>query len=312
MDYHQAERTALEDRREGAWPVMVLAHNEERCIAACLDSIFAADADARFQVFVMTNGCTDSTENVVLEYAQRRPEVHLVSISLGDKCNAWNVFLHETVPTHCPGREVYFFMDGDARAVAGSFSAMARALKQNTYANAASAGPASGRNAARDRRGLMREHGLVANLYALRGDFVERLRKTGVRLPLKLEGDDGLLGALIKWDLAPERQGFDLARIVPCADAGFEFESLSPLRPADWKGYWKRSVRYGRRRYEFELLHTVLKTKGMSGLPRDISELYGRADALPLRWDGLHTFANAVALRQMRTTANRANPSRAL
>src|SRR5688572_17008236 len=271
------------------YPVMVPAHNDERHLKRCLGSIFAADADLPFAVFVMANGCTDRTEEIVAKYAEQRPEVHLISIALGDKCNAWNVFVHETVPTFCSDREIYFFMDGDARAVAGSFSAMARALRQDATANAASAGPASGRNAARDRRGLMREHGLVANLYALRGRFVERLRTMGVRLPLRLEGDDGLLGALIKWDLAPERQGFDLHRIVPCADAQFEFESMSPLRLADWKGYWKRSVRYGRRRYEFELLRTVLKTRGISGLPRDITELYGRADALSLRWAGLHT-----------------------
>jgi glycosyltransferase involved in cell wall biosynthesis len=294
------------------YPVMVLAHNEERHIAGCIDSIFTSDRDARFQVFVMANGCTDATESIVLSYAMRCPQVHLVSIPLGDKCNAWNVFIHETVPTHCPDRDVYFFMDGDARAVPGSFSAMARALKQDAYANAASAAPASGRNAERDREGLLRAHGLVANLYALRRSFVERLRGTGVRLPLKLEGDDGLLGALIKWDLEPERQGFDRSRIVPCPDAGFEFESLSPLRLADWSGYWKRSVRYGRRRYEFQLLATVLKSKGVSGLPKDITQLYGRAGALSLRWDGLHTLPNAVALRQMRAAASRAKPSGAM
>jgi glycosyltransferase involved in cell wall biosynthesis len=279
---------------------MVLAHNEERHIRGCLDSIFAADPDLAFAIFVMANGCSDRTEEIVLNYAEQRPEVRLISIPLGDKCNAWNVFIHETVPAYCAGRDVYFFMDGDARAVRGSFSAMARALEENSHANAASAAPASGRSAARDRRDLIEEHGLVANLYALRGRFVERLRHMAVRLPLRLEGDDGLLGALIKWDLAPERQGFDVERIVPCKEAGFEFESLSPLRPADWKSYWKRSVRYGRRRYEFQLLRAALKKEGIAGLPRDITELYHQANSLSLGWEGVRTLPNIVALRQMR------------
>ena len=291
---------------------MILAHNEERHIGRCLDSIFAADRDLPFAIFVMANGCTDRTAEIVLKYAEQRPEVHLIPIDLGDKCNAWNVFIHETVPAYCAGRDVYFFMDGDARAVRGSFSAMARALKENSYANAAAAVPASGRNAARDARELMEQHGLVANLYALRGHFVERLRKMAVRLPLKLEGDDGLIGALVKWDLAPDRQGFDLERIVPCMEAGFEFESFSPLRPSDWKSYWKRSVRYGRRRYEFQLLGQELKAKGVCGLPQDITELYGHAAALSLKWEGLHTLANAVALRQMRAAPIRGNSSGAL
>ena len=146
----------------------------------------------------------------------------------------------------------------------------------------------------------MRDHGLVANLYSLRGTFVERLRTLSVRIPLKLEGDDGLIGALIKWDLSPEREGFDDKRIVPCADAAFEFESMSLMRPADWRMYWKRAVRYGRRRYEFELLGKLLKTKGIAALPVDITELYPQAALLRLRWEGPYTLTNLVALRQMR------------
>lgn len=282
------------------WPVMVLAYNEERHIAACLDSIFAADPGARFEVFVMANGCTDRTEAIVRDYALKRPAVHLVSIPLGDKCNAWNVFIHETVPERCPGSEIYFFMDGDATAVRGSFTAMAGALQMNPHAHAASAVPASGRNAARDRQEILEDHGLVANLYSLRGAFVERLRALAVRIPLKLEGDDGLIGALVKWDLSPDRQDFDQRRIVPCADASFAFEPVSPLRPANWTGYWKRAVRYGRRHYEFQLLRSPLKTRGIAGLPADITELYPLAESLSVRWQGVYTLANVVALRQMR------------
>jgi hypothetical protein len=202
---------------------------------------------------------------------------------------------------------VYFFMDGDARAVRGSFSAMARALTEDPYAHAASAPPASGRNAARDREELLAGRGLVANLYALRGDFVRRLQRTGVRIPLRLEGDDGLLGALIKWDLAPERQGFDHRRIVPCPTAGFEFEPVSPLSPTTWRGYWRRAVRYGRRRYEFQLLRPLLKARGISALPADITAIYDGAARLRIEWQGLYTLPNVVALREMRNAAlNRA------
>jgi hypothetical protein len=192
-------------------------------------------------------------------------------------------------------------MDGDARAVKGSFTAMARALEQHPHANAASAVPASGRNVKSDREEILADHGLVANLYSLRGSFVDRLRAGGVRIPLKLEGDDGLIGALVKWDLRPESQGFDEQRIVPCENAAFEFESMSPARMSDWRLYWKRAVRYGRRRYEFQLLANVLKASGVAGLPMDIRQLYSRAGSLRLRWQGFSTLTNLIALRQMRS-----------
>jgi glycosyltransferase involved in cell wall biosynthesis len=288
------------DSKRQAYPVMVLAHNEERHIGACLDSIFAGEDGMALEVFVMANGCTDGTEAIVESYARRQPKVHLVSIALGDKCNAWNVFIHETVPAMAPRREAYFFMDGDARVARGSFAVMLAALRQHPQAHAASAVPGSGRNCELDAKDIVEKHGLVANLYALRGVFVERLRQSSVRIPLKLEGDDGLIGALVKWDLEPRANGFDDSRIAPCADARFEFESMSLARLADWRMYWKRAVRYGRRRYEFQLLGKRLKAEGLGGLPRDVTELYPDAESLPLRWEGVYTLPNWFARRAMR------------
>lgn len=296
-----------------AWPVMVLAHNEERHIGACLDSLFDGEPGKAFDVFVMANGCTDRTEEIVRQYAARRAGVHLVSITLGDKCNAWNVFIHETIPRHAASRPVYFFMDGDARIAPGSLSAMARALDTTPHAHAASAVPVSGRNVDRDRREIIEQCGLVANLYALRGSFVERLRTSNVRIPLKLEGDDGLIGALVKWDLDPQRKRFDDRRIVPCADAGFAFESMSLGRPADWRMYWKRAVRYGRRRYEFKLLGPRIESAGLAAMPRDITELYGESEKLQLTWDGIYTLSNWIALRAMQSyRPSLASPARNL
>jgi glycosyltransferase involved in cell wall biosynthesis len=285
------------------WPVMVLAHNEEPRIVTCLDSLFDGEPGGGLEVFVMANGCTDRTEDVVREYAARRPEVHLVSIALGDKCNAWNVFVHETARTVVPDRDVYFFVDGDCRIVPGSLTRLAEGLRANPHAHAASAPPASGRSMESDRRELLENRGLVANLYALRGSFVCTLREKRVRLPLGLEGDDGLLGALIKWDLDPAERGFDDRRIEPRAEAGFVFDSMSVWDPAEWRGYWRRAVRYGRRLYEFRLLAPRLKKLGVQGLPGHISELYRDSANLRLIWDGLYTIPNWVALRMMRKHA---------
>jgi glycosyltransferase involved in cell wall biosynthesis len=284
---------------------MVLAHNEERHIAACLDSMIEGEPGRDLQIYVMANGCTDRTEEIVREYGCKQPQVHLVAIGMPDKCNAWNVFVHEIVRDLEPDLPVYFFVDGDARILPGSLSRLAEGLARCPSAHAASAPPASGRNMEKDRRALIEQKLLVANLYALRGSFVSRLRETGTRLPLGLEGDDGLLGALIKWDLQPRQQGFDDDRIVPCPEAGFTFESVSPFDPAQWRGYWRRAVRYGRRRYEFQLLGPLLKQRGLAGLPVHVRDVYSDARRLSLMWDGPYTITNWVALRSMRRAGAR-------
>jgi len=284
------------------WPVMILAHNEEKHIEACLDSLFQGDPQAPLEAYVMANGCTDRTEDIVRRYGERNPAVHLVSIRLGDKCNAWNEFIHQTAVALCPGRPIYFFMDGDARAVPGSFSAMAKALWNDPKAQAVAAPPASGRSMEIDRKNMLEDHGLVANLYALRGAFVERCQQLGVRIPLALEGDDGLIGALVNWDLNPT-QPMDRMLTVVCPEAGFTFESFKIDSANAWRVYWKRMVRYGRRRYEFAILGPRLAKGGLKAMPRDIRDIYGDADGLSVKWDGIYTINNWVALREMRRIA---------
>src|SRR5262245_22166827 len=215
-------------RKDVAWPVMVLAHNEAKNIVPCLESIYSADPGRPFNIFVMANGCTDDTEKIVNEYAKTHDGVKLVSIAMADRCNAWNVFMHETMPEHASSRDVYFFMDGDCRAVPGSFSELAKALADHPRANAAGAPPMCGRDRERDAKALLEGRCIVANLYALNGRFVRDIQAKGVRLPLGLDAaDDGLIGALAKWNLDP-RGEWDDDRIVPCPKAGFLFDSLSP------------------------------------------------------------------------------------
>jgi glycosyltransferase involved in cell wall biosynthesis len=286
-------------RIEGAWPIMVKAHNEAKRIVACLDSIFASDPDRKLNVFVMANGCTDSTEDVVREYGKKQLGVNVVSIKMGDYCNAWNVFIHHVVPRYAPDSEVYFFMDGDCRVFPGSLSELARGLAENEDANAAGSIPMSGRSQSEDARTMIEGRSFYANLYALKGRFVRDLQKKNARLPVKLEGDDGLIGAFVKWNLDP-RQDFDDRRVIPCPKAGFTFDPVSPFDIHAWRPYLRRLIRYGRRRYEFELLGPKLKEEGLGALPEHISEIYGDANNLKLRRQGIYTITNWIALRQLR------------
>lgn len=281
--------------------VMVLAHNEEAHIQECLDSIYEAEPGGKFRIFVMANGCHDRTEQIVREYARARPEVELVSITMPDKCNAWNVFVHETAKK-IPPLSIYYFMDGDARVGRGALSALAQQLSAKVNAVAAAAVPGSGRSMRHDRQKMLSEGHLVANLYALRGDFLRRLQELNVRLPLGLEGDDGLIGALSKWNLNPLGDWRD-DRIAVSEKAEFFFDSLSWTNPKDWRTYYKRLMRYARRPYEFELIGNELRKRGLEGLPVKVTDVYHNSTSCRFRWNGLWSPLSWVALKRMQRQA---------
>lgn len=286
------------------WCIFVAAHNEERDIGSCLTSIFAADSAARPDVYVMANGCTDQTEARVLEFRHKYTSVHLVTIRRGDKCNAWNTFVHDVIPRYCDNRDLYFFMDGDVRVTSGSWRALASALSKNPHAHAASALPVSGRSMKQMRERIIRQRNILGGLYVLRGDFVRRIQQRQIRLPRGLDGDDGLIATFAKFDLSPKvNKKRDDQRVEPCPNAGFEFDSLSLLSVRDLRLYYRRLIRYARREFEFDLLRPLIMRCGFEVLPAEIAEIYDEARAWRLPGEGLQTVWNWIATREIRRKA---------
>lgn len=279
------------------WPVAVFAYNEEANIVNCLSSLPAAAGGFKLEVFVLANGCTDGTERVVTEYAQehQHPNVNLISIDLGDKSNAWNVFVYDIAPDS----DVYFFVDGDVQPNPNSLTALYCGLMDNSDAHAASALPAAGRSMEQWRNRILTNHGMPGNLYALRGTFVRRVREARIRLPTGLVGDDSILQALIKRNL-DFRQEMVLDRIVPCSEAEFTFRSLSWFRLNDWRLYWRRRIRNSLRAYQNQMLVPVLKQHGVGAMPAHVIELYrATGNDCKLHWSGLNTIFDWIALRRI-------------
>lgn len=278
------------------WPVAVFAHNEARNIVACLDSLRLASTRS-IRCHVLANACTDGTEAVVRDYATRNAEVNLVPIDLADKANAWNIFVHDIAPR---GTEFCFFIDGDVRATPGSLDQLASALARHPEANGASALPCSGRSLQAFRRDMLREQGLAGNLYALRGDFVQRVREREIRMPLGTVGEDALVGAMLKWDLK-QNVPWDDSKVAVAEDAGFEFDPVSFWAAGEWKKYFRRRVRYSIRRYQNKMFGRIIQSAGFQALPRDIRQLYARyPELLALDWRGLNTLFDWLAIREIR------------
>ena len=277
-------------------PVAVFAHNEAGNIRACLDSLLRPEGTNRLQIFVLANGCKDDTEAVVAEYARTHHNVRLCSILLGDKANAWNVYVHELAPE----ASWHFFIDGDVEAGPGALSALALALENDPLANAASALPTSGRGRDRTRAEMDTGRELAGNLYALRGTFLRRIRERRIRMPTGFIGEDSMVGAFAKWDLDPTAK-WNNARVVPCHAAGFRYRSLTPLRLLDAKLYWRRRVRYGMRHWQLFMLQRHLYAGGaFETVPQDTQALCQRYLAqCRLRWRGAETVFDWLALRRL-------------
>ena len=278
--------------------VVILAHNEANNIIACLESVNSDAGDPTFPITVVENGSSDDTARLVAAYAKNHPNVSLISLSLGDKCNAWNHFIFTT---EWRG-EVCIFLDGDCRLLPGSLNALAHCLSQDSQALAATAFPISGRNVQALRRSIQADHGLVGGLYALKGPFLDRMREAGMRLPVGMVGDDSLIAALAKWNLSPFQTGWVNEHIVLCAKAEFSFDSVPMHSLQGMLSYWRRCVRYGRRKYEMKMLRkTISLGGGLQALPERIVEVYWLVDSVcTLQWNGIQTFFDWLALRQIR------------
>jgi cellulose synthase/poly-beta-1,6-N-acetylglucosamine synthase-like glycosyltransferase len=250
--------------------VAVLAHNEERRIGACLASLPLDDLGV--SVHVVVNGSSDRTAAIAREMGQGRGQARLTVHDWpeGGKARSWNRFLFDT-----PGvnGDVFVFVDGDAEVTPGSVAALVAALEADPTVNAAAGMPQNGRRAAQYRAEMAASRGLFGDLYALSGSFVARLRASGIRLPADLIGDDSLIGALAKTDLADERDWRD-QRIVPCAGAGFLCEPAALTSPRSLHLQYRRMINYSLRHFQNRIVSSLMRGGGPNGLPVRLADLY--------------------------------------
>jgi glycosyltransferase involved in cell wall biosynthesis len=257
--------------------IVVLAHNEEAHIGACLQSL-----PIGVPVHVVVNGSRDRTA----ETARRVPGVTVHEFAQGGKARSWNRFVFDVLDNFTA---VMVFADGDAIVAPGSVEALAAALEANPSANAAAALPLNGRKALVYRETTLRDHGLFGDLYAVRGAFLARMKDAAIRLPDDLIGDDGLIAALAKTDLGPE-SSWDATRVVPVAAAGFFMAQPADARDLrTWPMQYRRMINYSVRHFQNQIVRAIMQGDGPAALPRELMALY--PDWLPrfrprrsLRW----------------------------
>lgn len=279
--------------------ITVLAHNEERRIAACLTSLPLNRRDVAIHVVI--NGSSDATARIASSIAASADNLVVHEFAQGGKARSWNRFLFDTLGAFHP---IHIFVDGDAEIAPGSIDVLASALIAHPDINAVAGVPRNGRRHAAYRAEMIRDHGMFGDLYGLRGAFLDAMRQRQIRLPDDIIGDDSLVGALAKTDLEAEHNWQD-ARIMVCEDAGFLCEPTSWLSPRTLKVQRNRMVNYSVRRFQNGMISEIMRSTGPQGLPQQMATLYPasfaalRPRAHPVWWwfdrKALHRMRDAMA-----------------
>jgi glycosyltransferase involved in cell wall biosynthesis len=225
---------------QASYSITAFAYNEEKNIEATLKSILVAVDPNLDQLTILANGCSDNTAKIAENFLSKQSLPYkVISLELGDKCNAWNTYVYE----HLTESAVQFFIDCDVQFSEQAFPRLANKLNSSSDKNAVTGLPLSGRNRAEYSELVTRYSCLFGNLYGLKQSFLTRLKSQNIRLPVGLCWIDAQLTKLVNEDLRAERDDYQ-PRVTFIEGTGYLFESLKPWRKSDRKLYLNRIARY--------------------------------------------------------------------
>ncbi|UTP71585.1 glycosyltransferase family 2 protein [Alteromonas sp. LMIT006] len=246
-----------------SYAICMFAYNEEKHIETSLSSVFSnIDSECK-NVTLMANGCTDQTVSIAQQMANTNNLLNVIELSLGDKCNAWNTYIHE----NAPDVDTHFFIDADVKFTSNVFPILHEQL-QNSSAHAVAGVPASGRNKAYYESLVTDRSCFFGNLYGLSNNFIQMIKKKSFYMPVGLNWIDSFLTKAVNTDIQfldynlPNRVTYKLGH-------GYEFDSLSPFKFDDIKLYKNRIARYELGK----LQEVILDSIPVKRWPRDMHEI---------------------------------------
>lgn len=219
----------------------MFAHNEQNHIKHAVSSVFENSDEQLSKLFVIANGCTDNTVHILnsLKASGEFEKLEVVELSLGDKCNAWNHYVHVLAEDN----DVHFFVDSDVTFTPNAFPLMSHSLMSDERANAIAGLPFSGRNQQYYEDLVVNGWCLFGNCYGIKKRLIRLFQERNFRLPIGLGWIDSEITKAIHSDVGlvddPEK-----GRIICNTDCGYEFESLSLFKKSDWSLYKNRIARY--------------------------------------------------------------------
>ncbi len=282
------------------YSVVIFAHNLSGIIYSCIKSVLNNSSDANLSLYILANGCTDSTEDIVRSLQKEHPNIHLVSIPLADKANAWNYYVHKLAPDAA----LHFFIDGDVIVEPNALSAIATTMDMNSEIIAVGGVPVVGRDQLDIIERMISLGRVSGGLYALRDSFLRLLHQNDVKIPIGFIGEDFLVSALVK-DMMNFQGIYIPSPLLQIErQAGFSFRQLSPMRMGDYQSYFCRLVRYRIRDYQLSMLMKHVMADSTHSMPVTVEQMYKQTPLLPrYYWRGKTTIIDWVAVFNIRKRA---------
>ncbi|MGF1692172.1 glycosyltransferase family 2 protein [Photobacterium kagoshimensis] len=274
--------------------ICVFAYNLEHQLEKSIHSIITSLGSYEADIYIMANGCKDNTVEVAKKIANNNHNIHIVELLFGDKSNAWNVFTYE----YYDKGAIPIFADGDLEFEKDAISNLINFHLNNPIYNSISSFPSdNGRSAKSWRKELVEKHQFTGALYLLSKDFIAKIIKCDLKLPIHLIGDDSMLGYLSATNLE-QNSDHPEERIGVCQDAIFKYDPLNVFSFADIKLYLRRRTRYSIRYMQQTCIVPRLKKHGLQVMPKDASSL-PRQHLPAIRWNSSNMLFDIIAKYQL-------------
>lgn len=254
-----------------SWSLAIFSARESadtlvRTIEAC-----RAASDERTPIDVIINGNKLLADVACARSSHVAGNLSMWFLETLDKAHAWNEYLQRIWKPS----EIAFFIDGYVQVMPDALRLLAATLADDNKALSVSAVPTYGHSATSLQKHMTGEGGLHGNLFALRGDVLSLLRDRQFKLPLGIYRTDGLLGAIMAFNLDPRTNTWDARRTAVQGAATWRVHSRSLFsRVSD--GY-RRTLRQAQGTLETVAMrqHLAVERKSPEELPRTAADLVG-------------------------------------
>lgn len=262
------------------WSVAIFAARESiETLTNCLHAAMKALEHKDAVIDVLVNGNKELAASAALRFStlEKRdtthPLIRLWYIPFGDKAHAWNEYIHHIWQP----ADVTYFVDGYAEVRADAFALLHVQLQKVESALGATGVPTSGRSAQALRNAMLAHGGIHGNLHAIRGTVIEQLRKINFRMPLGLYRTDGLIGAVLMFDLDPRKNEWNTKRIEVTPEATWDVRGSTNVGVKEITAQLKRKLRQAQGDLENHAIRELfaIQKRHPSELPNNVCELVG-------------------------------------